>query len=230
MTSPIRRARRKGKAAARLIPPALALWLCACSSNNSTDWEQAYKAVQAAFDSSASAVTLQQAAAVPYASMGVRIDGGPEQMVVLAGGQTGPLLWTSAARIALETQNGRIIRTSGLPSNLGTTTFSTPDPLATIEASPSPAEYRRTVDLPDQNIYSVALDCTMQAAGRETIKILGQDIPTLRVEEHCRSGRLDWDFTNEFWLGESSGFVWRSRQYIHPKLGAIDTEILRPPG
>ncbi len=228
MTSLIRPARRRNRRALASVAAALALG--ACSSSNSSDWEQAYKAVRAALDSSASAITLQQASAVPYATMGLRVDGGPEQMIVLAGGQNGPLLWTSAARIALETENGRVVRTSGLPFNLGSTVFSSPDPLRDIASTRTAANYRRTIDLPDQNAYSITLNCTMQAVGPETIKILGQDIPTLRVDETCRSPRLDWEFTNTFWLGQASGFVWRSHQFIHPKLGPVDTEILRPPG
>jgi len=207
-----------------------ALVLCACSSSNATDWEQAYNALRTAFDSNASAITLEQATAVPYASMGLRVDGGPEQLVVLAGGQNGPLLWTSSARIALETENGRIVRTSGFPFNLGSTVLPSSDPLTTVATTRTAESYRLLIDLPDQNAYSITLNCTMQATGPETIRILGHDIPTIRVNETCHSARLDWQFTNSFWLGQSSGFVWRSHQFVHPKLGPIDTEILRPPG
>ena len=228
MTSPIRPTKRLRACAGLSAFAALAL--LGCSSSNSMDWEQAYHALRTALDSDASAITLQQAAAVPYATMGVRIGGGPEQMVVLAGTEKNTLLWTSAARIALETRNGRIVSSSGFQYNLDTTTFRSDDRLPTITNTRLAVSTSRSVDFPDQNLYSVALDCDMSVMGEESISILGADIPAIRVEEHCHSSQLDWNFTNTFWLGRSSGFVWRSIQFIHPKLPAIDTEILRPSG
>lgn len=194
------------------------------------DWEQAYKAVRVAFDSNNKAITLEQASAISYATLGIRVGGGPEQIVVLAGNEQSTLLWTSAARIALETWNGRIVRSSGFAFNLSGTMFRGNDPLATIGSSGGSANSSRYVDLPELNVYSVALDCEMTAAGAESTTILGQSIPTIRVNEHCHSAKLDWDFDNVFWVGQSSGFVWKSRQFISPKLPPLDIEVLRPPG
>jgi hypothetical protein len=71
--------------------------------------------------------------------------------------------------------------------------------------------------------------CQTVRKGRENIEILGKAIPTIRIEEACRADALDWSFVNTYWAGAQSGMVWQSVQHIHPQLGPITTEILRPP-
>jgi hypothetical protein len=72
--------------------------------------------------------------------------------------------------------------------------------------------------------------CSARAAGRQTVKILGQPIATMRVDEACRARKPEWAFTDNYWVDLDNGRVWRSRQHIHPKGGIIETEIFRPPG
>lgn len=173
-------------------------------------------------------VTLEQAAAVPYASMGIRVGDSPEAMIILAGDSGGQRLWTSSAGIALTTSGGgRIVRTAGFAQNLGgyerrDDTLGK-DGVRTI---------RWQADFPDLNLYSVPITCQDRSAGDETIIILGKDIRTRRIDESCvsQSDSLDWSFTNTYWLDPSSGLVWRSIQHVHPGFDAIETEILRPPG
>jgi hypothetical protein len=66
--------------------------------------------------------------------------------------------------------------------------------------------------------------------GRQSIKILGQAIAAVRVDESCHSSEPEWSFTDSFWLDGDSGLVWQSRQHVHPQGGTVETEIFRPPG
>ena len=59
-------------------------------------------------------VTRDQAAAIPYASMGYRLDDGIRALLVLATDANGEQLWTSAAHVVIVTRDGRIVRTVGL--------------------------------------------------------------------------------------------------------------------
>ena len=170
-------------------------------------------------------VTLEQAAAVPYASLGVRLGGGPEAMIILAGEMGEERLWTSAAKIALTTRSGRIVRTAGLPHDLGG-----------YESMGDLDEYgARTVrwrgDFPDLKLYSVSIVCQDRQAGDETIVVLGRDIHTRRIDESCssESRQLDWSFENTYWIDPANSLVWRSIQHVHPQLDAIEIEVLRPP-
>ena len=171
-------------------------------------------------------VTLEEAAAVPYASMGLRLASGPQLMIILAGDTGGQRLWTSSARIAITTQAGRIVRTGGFEHNLGGY-----EARGDSLGEDGTRTVRWQADFPDISLYSVAIACRDRPGGNETITILGKAINTRRIEESCATvdSSLDWSFDNTYWVDPVSGLVWRSIQHVHPRLDAIETEILRPP-
>ncbi|HEX3809396.1 MAG TPA: YjbF family lipoprotein [Rhizomicrobium sp.] len=205
------------------------LWLCGCSSDGG-DWEQIYKVAKASWAGDSTAVTLQQASATPYASLGLRVGGGPETIVVLATDQNERLLWTSAAKIAIETENGRIVRSAGFPGDVNAVVFRGADPLALFaQGERHPQTTTRTMDFNDLDVFGVSVRCDMTDDGPETITILGTGIETNKLSETCQSDQLDWTFKNVFWMGKS-GLVWKSIQYIHPKSEPLTVELLRPPG
>lgn len=210
-----------------------ALLLSGCASGQSTStWGQYYEVLKQSFSGSFGdkSVSLEQAAKIEYASLGYRLNGGPENLIVLATDAQGDQLWTSAAHIVLVTQGGRIKRTVGLPHDLATLTP------ARGPALPSPAqalkgEFNATLsaDFPDVGLYNASITCRLAVAGPETTRILGQAIATTRVDEDCNSAGLRWQFRNSYWL-DADGFVWRSVQHIHPGGDWLDIEIFRPPG
>ncbi len=88
-----------------------AVGLDRCGSNSDIDLAT-LKALYQGTTQPAS-IARDDAARVPYASIGVRIDGGPQILLVLATA-TGPdLLWTSGAQVAIVTRGGRILKTAG---------------------------------------------------------------------------------------------------------------------
>jgi len=188
-----------------------------------TDLGQIRKIVTIAF-SPPPKVTLAQAAAIPYASIGVQIDGGAQGILILATDNGGEQLWTSSSRIAIITRQGRITKTAGLPYNLGASYSPSGE-----EAQRQPG-LARLVDFPNLGLYGVSVFCEEQKIGVETITLLNTPIQAMRSEEHCHSDKvkLSWRFTNRFWRDPKSGFVWRSEQNIHPMLGTITLETLRP--
>ncbi|MDR3414453.1 MAG: YjbF family lipoprotein [Formivibrio sp.] len=175
---------------------------------------------------SAHRVTLEQAAATPYASMGIRIGDGDERIVVLATNTEESLLWTSAAHISLSTRDGRIIRTVGFGHDLANFTLVT-----TALSRDGSVETHWAADFPDIGAYSVPVTCESKSAGEETIDILGKALKTTRFVEHCsaRVRASDWQFQNIYWKSPDSGFVWRAIQHVHPDLEALHTEIFRRP-
>lgn len=173
---------------------------------------------------SAHRVTLEQAAATPYASMGISIDGGDQSIVVLATDTEGTLLWTSAAHIGLSTRQGRIIRTVGLAHDLANFAVVT-----TVKHDDGSVETHWTADFPDIGAYSVPVSCERKSTGQETIEILGKHLTTIRFVENCsaRPRENKWTFQNIYWSSPDNGFVWRSIQHVHPDLAPIVTEIFR---
>jgi hypothetical protein len=206
-----------------LAPFVLALG--ACSSDGASDWPALWTAAQQAWAGGESSVSLQQAGAVPYATLGVRIGGGPQQLLILATDNGDHRLWTSAAHVAIETRNGRITATAGLQQNL----FGFISQSGANQSWMVAHEYQWTADFADIGRYSILVTCHDVPTARETIQILGKDFDTMRVEEDCNAAQLDWSYHNTFWVDALSGRVWRSRQFFHPKADPLELEILRPP-
>ena len=132
---------RKFRAIRSAANAALALVLASCGSASSgnTNYSQFYQLMRQSVSASFGnvRVTREQAAAVPYASMGYALDGGNQIMLVLATDSGGEMLWTSAAHVVIVTRQGRIVRTVGLGHDLsGLTTRNSgtlPAPSAAIQ-------------------------------------------------------------------------------------------------
>lgn len=207
--------------------------LTGCSSTGNSDYSQFYRALHQSVAASfgKGRITKEQAAAIPYASMGYRINGASEQLVVLATDANGEQLWTSKARIVIVTRGGRIARTVGLPHDKAGMAPRVGEHLPAVTAALNGnATYTRLEDFPDIPAYDVALTCTLSKKGRETVVILGRGIPTIRIDESCRAMDRKWSFIDSFWLDPDAKLVWRSLQHLDPDGTVIETEILRPPG
>jgi len=219
----------------RLASAVLALGLAGCSSASSgnTNYSQFYKMMRQSLSASFGnvRVTRDQAAAIPYASMGYALDGGNQIMLVLATDSGGEMLWTSAAHVVIVTRQGRIVRTLGLDHDLsGLTTRNNAPPPPLTAAFQAPFTSTRLQDFPELGLYGIQVSCRAHMVGRQSINILGQAVPAVRVDESCRSSQPDWSFTDNFWVDGDNGLVWRSRQHVNPKGGTVETEIFRPPG
>jgi Group 4 capsule polysaccharide lipoprotein gfcB, YjbF len=199
--------------------------LAACSSEGGGDWLMMLKAAQDAWEGSDAAVSLNDAARIPYATLGIRINEGREQILILATDVEGERLWTSSAKVALTTRRGRIVRTAGF----GTDLSGYASDQRGVDDWRHRHAYTWSGDFSDLGYYSVSIVCTVEPLGPDPITILGKSFDTIRVDERCRSDALDWTFTNSYWVSAQSGRVWRSRQHFHPKGPAVEIQFLRPP-
>ena len=175
-------------------------------------------------------VTRDQAASIPYASMGYRLDDGNQALLVLATDSGGELLWTGPSHAVIVTREGRIVRTVGLGNDLAGMTMRGGSDPAPAMAAQGPFSSIRLEDFPELGLYGTLVSCRAHLVGRQRIEILGQAITTNRVDEACQSQRPDWSFVDSYWVDTDNGLVWRSRQHIHPKGAEIETEVFRPPG
>ena len=206
---------------------------CSSGSSGNTNYSQFYQILRQSMSASFGKVrvTRDQAAAIPYATMGYSLDGGNQAVLILATDSGGELLWTSGAHVVIVTRDGRIIRTLGLDHDLsGMTGRDKAAPFAPAAAIRGPFTSLRLEDFPELGLYGVLVSCRAQMVGRQTIKVLEQAIAAIRVDEACQSRKPDWSFVDTYWVDGDNGLVWRSRQHVHPNGGVIETEIFRPPG
>lgn len=122
-------------------------------------------------------------------------------------------MWRAPGGVVLETDDARVVATSGLRTTIMGTRFDGPDPLqspaALVERS---AEARRLVDLsgeardPASMRFGIAFDCFLRAAPSEEPGIL-------LVEERCRASGLS-SVVNLFWAEEQSGRIIQAEQWV----------------
>ena len=214
-----------------LLISASALTLSGCNAPYGLDYGTIKKivAVSAGIEDPPG-ITLSQASAVPFSSIGYRIGKSSEGMLILANKADDQLLWTSADRIALITVAGRIVKTGGLRWNLSDTVSRESDPLKEIlNLSTDSVQSHRLVDFRDIGKFSVTIAAELKRIGPQPITVLGSKISTVAFVERCEARELDWSFENRFWADSDSGFIWKTYQNVHPNLDPITTEILRQP-
>jgi hypothetical protein len=208
------------------------LFGCSSSDFGNTNYAQFYQLAKQSLSASFGnvRVTRDQAASIPYASMGYSLDNGNQMLLVLATDSNGELLWTGPSHVVIVTRDGRIIRTVGLGHDLAGLTMRNGPAPAPAAAVRGPFTSTRLEDFPELGIYGAQVSCRARLVGQQKIDILGQAVTTNRVDEACRSPKTDWSFVDTYWVDSNNGMVWRSRQHIHPKEEEIETELFRPPG
>jgi hypothetical protein len=168
-------------------------------------------------------VPRERAAAVPYASLGIRLGSSTESMFVLANRSGHDLHWLGGKKLAITTRGGRVIQTVGFEHNL--TGFQE------IALTPPDAARSREknymFDFAEVSLYGVLVSCSVEDLGPEQINILGATHSTRHRAEDCTASKLDWDFRDEFWT-DATGFTWKSKQYVEPDLDPLTIETLRP--
>ncbi|MFQ5623785.1 MAG: YjbF family lipoprotein [Paracoccaceae bacterium] len=122
-----------------------------------------------------------------------------------------------------------ITATRGIGHDLLAAASSPGDPLV-VPAPPArwPATVRRSFrfagDGPGGRV--MAFDCRFARGGEGDITIVEIVHRTVRFTERCTNGRAA--FENIHFADAKTGFVWRSRQWVSPRLPQIDFDVLEP--
>ena len=172
-------------------------------------------------------IARDRVAAIPYATMGLQLGATPEVLLILGAQNSSELDWYAGEDVFVRTRNGRVVRTVGLPYDLG----GVRDALAVTNNAPSgaiPASAQYLLDFPDLGVFGATAQCSSKDMGDSKVQILGSELPTRHVAEHCVVQPMRWNFDNDYWTDRANGFVWRSRQHVHPSLPPVNLEVFRP--
>ena len=170
-------------------------------------------------------IPRERVASVPYATMGMEFGSSAQALLILGTTASDELDWFSGENIFVRTRRGHVIRTVGLPYDLGGLRALTEAPGATARKT---QDGQYSFDFPDLGVFGAIAQCSRRMVGEETIQIFGAPLPTRHVVEHCDVPAMRWKFDNEFWEDRMSNYVWRSSQHIHPKAPVLTLEVFRP--
>ncbi len=71
----------------------------------------------------------------------------------------------------------------------------------------------------DDRIVTRSYQCVVEDRGNRTITIQGRLVPTRLMRETCHS--MDQEFLNLYWIGDATGRIVQSRQWLGDYLGVV---------
>jgi hypothetical protein len=127
---------------------------------------------------------------IPYASIGVRVGGGPESLVVLASVDGDKYTWIAADHSLLITRGGRITRLIGMGSDIRDQAGVGSDPVAEagLRLISQTAPCLRTVDFAKEQQYGITLKSEITANGPAMVDMLYAPLPAQHFIENGRFG------------------------------------------
>lgn len=170
-------------------------------------------------------LTDDEIAGMRYASQYMSINNGPQLFVVLAYNENDQQKWVTRDRAVIVTQNGRIVKTSGLGDNLTETTNLGNDPLAKVKQITEGAGWTRQIAWTEhQQVRYATASSTFSYDGTDTIKV-GSSVTKVRVlEEEVTALGKSW--TNRYWI-DDDGQIRKSKQYLGPGYWPITTLLVK---
>ncbi len=162
---------------------------------------------------------------IPYASMLVKIGKGPSALMILESIKNDDYTWVSADGVYLVINNGRIIKTYGLPNNLKERLA----PANTwTDKLKSDLEYISYNSYSPPALNNLKVTSKYSLKGEEKINLVFGLKKLQLIEEEIISQEVAWSKLNTYWIDEDN-FVWKSNQYISPKLPNINFEVTKKP-
>jgi len=162
---------------------------------------------------------------IPYASMLVRIGDGPTALMILESQINENYTWVSADGVYLVINSGKIIKTQGLNNNLKEKLEPS---IEWNDYSYGKQEYisYNSFSLPTLDNLKV-ISTYHQKGINETQLMFGIKNLTL-IEEKIIAEEVAWKETNKYWIDDSD-FVWKSIQYVSPRLPEFYLEVTKKP-
>jgi hypothetical protein len=141
----------------------------------------------------------------------------------------GYVTYASSLRQTLTLRGSKVTGSRGLGWDLLSATSSQPDP-ATRPIPPGqwPAGVTRSYEFPADSPGGrvETFECRFEAGAAREIVIIEQRHRGVEFSEYC-SGPTG-SFENLYFADVATGFVWRSIQWLGPRQGLIDVEIVLP--
>lgn len=212
-----------------------AVALAGCSSRGNTIFEQMGPILQEQILGDGEAAppppqpTRAQLNEIPYPTISLRVGDAPPTHVVAVADNGGFLVYQDTARRGIVMEDGLITATHGLGYNLDAVAHERGDPIAgrmPVPEWPSSVSRSYRFSIRGQQQYEIGVVCAFKRGVREIIEIVEVRLEVVRVDETCRNSTRS--FVNTYWAAPDSGFIWKSQQWVGPRLEPMTVEIIRP--
>jgi hypothetical protein len=164
---------------------------------------------------------------IPYASSIISFGNNNKSLIILESTKGNENTWISSDKIKIIESNGRVVRSIGLPNDL----HSIDRPRLNFNKIIKEGKYSYVAYYSFRNplLNSLKVEVQSVKVGKEIVEILGLKKELILIEENLYSPEINWSAKNKFWYDPYTGFVWKSRQYLSPKLPFVDIEVTKKP-
>ena len=166
---------------------------------------------------------------IPYASAKLKIGNGPSGLLILESIKDNKATWVSADNVLLLVRDGRIIRTLGLINNLTSSQSVDQSFEDLLSNSDRLFNYYSYYSYDEPLLHNLRVEVSLSVKELEDIEILGKVRSLVLVEELVTSKEINWTKKNKYWIDPDTFFVWKSIQYISPKLPKFVFEVTKKP-
>ena len=219
----------------RLITPfifKLVLTICllgGCSQFNylSSSYSTTYNLLTNQFTDPESIIDKNLIQNIPYASSLISFDNNNQSLIILESVKENTNTWISADKIKIIESNGRVERSIGLPNDL----YSIQRPNLNFNKIVEEGKFSYVAYYSFRNptLNNLKVEVQSIIVGYETVEIMGLKKELILIEENLYSPLINWSVKNKFWYEPAADFVWKSRQYISPRLPFIEIEVTKKP-
>lgn len=164
---------------------------------------------------------------IPYASSILKIGKGASGLIILESKEEEQETWVSSDGVYLVFQEGRIVKTSGFFNNLINFKSVETNFASLMETNESePLVYYYSYDNPE--LIDMRVQASRRFVAKEKVQLIDGEEELNLIEEQIVNHYIGWEVTNKFWIDDDM-FVWKSEQYISPKLPKFYTEVTKKP-
>lgn len=155
---------------------------------------------------------------VPYASMQVRLGNSDNALIVLEEDRGNFLKWTSSNLLKIYTQEGLIVKFSGLDNSLDLIELDREHPIITKNFSDiDKRTFTSFYSFKNPNLYRLPVQTEITFLGEEEIVVLDEKIKTKKYQEKSLKNLINWRFKNTYWIKEDGFSLIKASQSVTPK-------------
>ena len=164
---------------------------------------------------------------IPYASSILKIGKGAPGLIILESKEEEQETWVSSDGIYLVFKEGRIVKTSGFFNNLINFKSVETNFASLMDANESESlVYYYSYD--DPELIDMRVQVSRKLVAKEKVQLIDREKELNLIEEQIVNHYIGWEVTNKFWIDDDL-FVWKSEQYISPKLPKFYIEVTKKP-
>lgn len=176
-----------------------------------------------------SLITREVVDNIPYASMLLSLGNNSNSLIILENKIGSKYTWVSSNSISIVMESGRVVRTFGLPNNLSA--FSSPaNTFKNILNRDKPLlDYVTYYSYDNPTLLDLRVEVKTKVGEETSISILGELKQVVLVQQDISNNQINWNRSNKFWVDKENFYVWKSEQYISPKLPKFTIQTTKKP-